>query len=54
MSVVDTNVLVHVSVTAPPDHPKAVAALARLAARGPVAVTRQSLLKFSEILRICA
>jgi len=46
VSVVDTNVLVHVSATASPDHRRAVAALARLAARGPVAVTRQILREF--------
>ena len=46
MSVIDTNVLVHVSATASPDHPRAVAALARLAAQGPVAVTRQNLREF--------
>ena len=46
MSVVDTNVLVHSSVTASPDHTRARAALARLRAQGPVAVTRQILREF--------
>lgn len=46
MSVVDTNVLIHASVTTSPDHHRAVTALAHLAARGPVAVTRQILREF--------
>lgn len=46
MSVVDTNVLVHASIPTSPDHAKARAALARLAARDPVAVTRQILREF--------
>ena len=46
MSVVDTNVLVHVSAGASPDHAHAHAALARLVAQGPIAVTRQSLREF--------
>ena len=46
MSVVDTNILVHSSVTASPDHARARAALARLRPQGPVAVTRQILREF--------
>ena len=46
MSVVDTNVLVQSSVTASPEHARARAALARLRAQGPVAVTRQILREF--------
>lgn len=46
MSVVDTNVLVHASVPTSPDHARARAALARLAARDPVAVTRQILREY--------
>lgn len=46
MSVVDTNVLIHASVTTSPNHHRAVTALAHLAARGPVAVTRQILREF--------
>lgn len=46
MSVVDTNVLVHSSNAGSPDHGRARAALARLVAQGPVAVTRQSLREY--------
>ena len=46
MSVVDTNVLVHASATVSPEHGRARAALARLAARDPVSVTRQILREF--------
>jgi predicted nucleic acid-binding protein len=46
VSVVDTNVLVHASVPTSPDHANARAALAQLAARDPVAVTRQILREF--------
>ncbi len=46
MSVVDTNVLVQSSVTTAPDHARARAAIARLKAQGPVAVTRQILREF--------
>ncbi len=46
MSVVDTNVLVQSSVTTAPDHARARAAIARLRAQGPVAVTRQILREF--------
>lgn len=46
MSVVDTNVLVHSSATASPEHDRARTALARLAADGPIAVTRQVLREF--------
>ena len=46
MSVVDTNVLVHASAAASPDHLRAVTALANLAAQGPVAITRQILREF--------
>ena len=46
MSVADTNVLVHASATASPDHLRAVAALTQLAAHGPIAVTRQILREF--------
>jgi len=46
VSVVDTNVLVQSSVTTAPDHARARAAIARLRAQGPVAVTRQILREF--------
>jgi len=46
VSVVDTNVLVQSSVTTAPDHARARAAIARLKAQGPVAVTRQILREF--------
>ena len=46
MSVVDTNVLIHSSVTTSPDHARARAALARLSMQGPVAVSRQILREF--------
>lgn len=46
MSVVDTNVLVHISVKTSPDHLLARAALARLVASGSVAVTRQILREY--------
>lgn len=46
MSVVDTNVLVHSSNAASPDHNRARTALARLHAEGEVAVTRQILWEF--------
>ena len=45
MSVADTNVLVHVSAVASLAHEQAGDALAKLAAEGPVAVTRQVLRK---------
>jgi predicted nucleic acid-binding protein len=46
VSVVDTNILVHASATASPDHARARAAIARLAASDPVAITRQILREF--------
>ena len=46
MSVVDTNILVHSSATASPDHARARAALGRLAASDPIAVSRQILREF--------
>lgn len=46
MSVVDTNVLVHSSVVTSPEHARARAALARLSAQGPVAISRQILREF--------
>ena len=46
MSVVDTNILVHSSATASPDHARARAAVGRLAASGPIAVSRQILREF--------
>lgn len=46
MSVVDTNVLVHASVPTSPEHARARAALARLVAHDPVAVTRQILREY--------
>ena len=49
MSVVDTNVLVHSSVTISPDHARARTALARLRSQGPVAVTRQILREFLSV-----
>ena len=49
MSVVDTNVLVHSSVTTSPDHARARAALARLAAQGRVAISRQILREFLSV-----
>jgi predicted nucleic acid-binding protein len=49
VSVVDTNVLVHSSVTASPDHARARAALARLRSHESVAVTRQILREFLSV-----
>lgn len=49
MSVVDTNVLVHSSVTASPHHGKARDALARLATEGPIAISRQILREFLSV-----
>lgn len=46
MSVVDTNVLVYSVASQAPDHGRARAALARLTAEGPVAVTRQVLREY--------
>lgn len=49
MSVVDTNILVHSSITASPDHARARAALARLRAQGRIAVPRQVLREFLSV-----
>lgn len=46
MSVVDTNVLIHSTAVGSPDHSRARAALARLRADGPPAVTRQVLREY--------
>jgi len=49
VSVVDTNVLVHSSVTASPDHARARAALVRLRSQGPATITRQILREFLSV-----
>ncbi len=46
MSVVDTNVLVHSTIAAAPEHLHARAALARLRAQGPIAIPRQVLREY--------
>jgi predicted nucleic acid-binding protein len=46
VSVVDTNVLVHSTAAGSPDHTRARAALSRLQANGPVAITRQVLREY--------
>jgi len=46
LSVVDTNVLVHSTASASPNHFRARAALARFGTQGPVAVTRQVLREY--------
>ena len=46
MSVVDTNVLVHLTTPGSPHHAQARHALTRLASQGPIAVTRQILREY--------
>ena len=49
MSVIDTNVLVHSTNPASPDHVRARAALTRLRAEGSVAITRQILREYLSV-----